>query len=401
MPPKKTVKKTSPKRTVRKTSPRIEDIPATDRIPLMLYRRIAVTFTVLVAAVLLIVVYLSTMQAIIRVRPMQTTLKTEFIAEAVSVPVNETDVAGQVRSGTLGKTQTFKASAEGAIEIDDFAEGTVTLHNNQSSAQPLVVRTRLLSPEGVQIRLTEGVTVPAKGTIDAHVRADEKGKSGNIAASTRFTIPGLSEAKQTLVYADSVESFSGGVKLLSVITQEEIDTAIATLNTALTEDAKSMLRSESGKSFSGEAFFEEVAEQSVSIEPNTEAEAFDVTFGVKVIGVFFDKNAIEKIAERKLYDQLGQGHELVSIDKEHAVIMVDKYNSEEHTASLRVELTGQSITSRTSKALDVDRFLGMTSEQVEQALIVDGVATEANVDFFPFWVRKIPRLKDHVYIKIN
>lgn len=399
MPPKKTAPKRPVKRSAKKPESRIEDLPATDRIPLLLYRRIAITFTVLVVAALLIVVYLSTMQAVIRVRPTQTVLKTEFIAQAVSVPVADTDIAGEVRSGSVGKTETITASGTGAVEQEDFATGKVVIHNDLSTAQPLVAKTRLLSADGVQVRLTETVTVPAKGTVEASVKADEKGKAGNVPAG-RFTVPGLNEAKQKLVYAESSEAFTGGVRSMAVVSQEEIDTAVAALRTRLLEDAKSMLRSQ-GTTMSGEAFFDEVTEQKVSIEPNTQADRFDVTLGITVTGAFFDKDAIVKIADRKLYDQVGQGHELVAIDHDRMVLTVDKVNKEEQTASLRVELTGQAITSRTSKALDLNRFLGMTEDEVTNLLMSEEVATEVNVDFFPFWVRTIPRLKDHVYIKIN
>ena len=400
MPPKKPVSKSAPKRTVRRTAPRIEDLPATDRIPLLLYRRIAITFTVLVAAALLIVVYLSTMQAVIHIKPTQSALKTEFIAQIMEVPINPTDVAGQVRSGVVAKTQTFKSSGTGAVQVEGLAEGTVTLHNDQSSAQQLVVKTRLLDPKGTQFRLLESVNVPAKGSVVAKVRADVKGAVGDIAPS-KFTIPGLSEAKQLLVYAQSAEAFTGGVTSLSVVTQEEIDASAMVLKNSLKEDAVTMMRAESAKGFSGEAFFDEITKQSVSIEPNTQADAYDVTLEVKVTGVFFDKEAIERIAEQKLYDQIGQGHELVSVDKEHEVITVDKYNLEDHTASLRVELTGQSVSSRTSESLDLDRFLGLSEKEVQDLLVTEGIASEVRVEFFPFWVKTVPRLKDHVSIKIS
>lgn len=410
MPTKKPTTRSTAKRPAKKSvvakvpvnamESRIQQLPATDRIPLLLYRRIAITFAVLVAAALLIVIYLSTMQAVIRVRPTQTTLKTEFIAQAVAIPVGETDVVGEVRSGTVGKTETVKASGKGAVEIEDFAIGTVTLYNDMTSAQPLVVSTRLLSPDGVQVRLTESVSVPAKGTVDANVKADDKGAKGSL-PPTKFTIPGLNEAKQKLVYAESTVAFTGGSRSLAVVTQEEIDTAVAKVRASLLQDAKSMLKAEVAQKISGEAFFEEVTEQKVSIEPNTQADQYEVTLGLKVTGVFFDRDAIVRVAERKLYDQLGQGHEIVSLDYDTMKIVVDKFNLADKTAALRTELTAQSITSRTSKALDLDRFLGMTEDEVTKLLISESVATEVNVDFFPFWVRTIPRLKDHVYIKIN
>ena len=43
----------------------------------------------------------------------------------------------------------------------------------------------------------------------------------------------------------------------------------------------------------------------------------------------------------------------------------------------------------------------MTKEEVNKLLLEEGVATTVSVEFFPFWVRHVPRLKDHIYIEIQ
>jgi hypothetical protein len=344
--------------------------------------------------------YLATMQAVIYVDAIETDHAAEFIVTAVETPIGETQISAELASGTLGKTKTFQASGEGAVEQMGVATGTVTLYNNMNTSQPLVETTRLLTPEGVLFRLSEQVMVPAGGSMTVSVYADEEGASGNIEPTT-FTIPGLNTAKQELVYAESFETFTGGVSMVSVVTQEELNEAVAELENELLEDAKMMLRDETSKAYIGEVYKTQAKERTFSIEPNTQADSFEVTVSFEILAVFYDVDSLEKVALAKLYGGLGQGQEFISIMTDDIRVTLEAFNEDTGQASLRVALTAQAITSRASDHLDVARFVGMTAEEVEHLLIGEGVAEQVDVDFFPFWVRTIPRLKDHIYIKLK
>lgn len=112
---------------------------------------------------------------------------------------------------------------------DGVATGTVTLVNETGAAQPLVATTRLLSEGGVLFRLRDRVTVPAGGTVEAAVYADQPGPSGDIGPS-RFTIPGLSPALQASIYARSSSPMTGGVVYDGEpFTEAELDLIVAEL----------------------------------------------------------------------------------------------------------------------------------------------------------------------------
>lgn len=369
-------------------------------MPLAMYRHIALTFVVLVAFALISVLYLATMQAVIHVDPVESTVNAEFIVQATETQVSESEIPAEVLSGTIGKTQTFVPTGEGAKEIPGIATGQVTIYNDMTFDQALVATTRLLTLDNVLFRLLKGVTVPAGSSVIADVYADKEGASGDIAA-TSFTIPGLSAARQALVYAKSTETFTGGVNMISVVSEEEINAAVAVVESALLEDAKSMLHEESSKQYKGEVFEAEIVDKTFSINPGTTADSYDVTMTLKVNGVFYDSDSLLRLAEIKLYQGLGQGREFLNTDFSGAEVSLESSNEEFGTASLRVTLAGQAIASRTSEALDVQRFVGMKEAEVKDLLVGEGIARDVSVDFFPFWVRKIPRLKDHIYIEID
>jgi hypothetical protein len=366
---------------------------------LKMYRRIAVGFVVAVALMLGAVLYVSGVSATIVVMPVKETVKAEFLADVVKTPTKETEVRGRVVSATVGKSSTFEPSGEG-VEVEEKAGGTVVLYNVSSRPQPLVATTRLLSPAGVLFRLDSAVSVPANGSVEAGVHADLPGAAGNIGPSS-FTIPGLNAARQKEVYAESKMAMTGGVRRVSVVSQSDIDRSALSLRSALEEEVKAVLREQVGTALAGEAFTFEIIEQATDVPAGTEASVFTLTMNVKATGVFFDHQALQTVAERKLYGQLASGKEFVVLDLETLQVTVDKVDLPAETANLRVYLDGQAVPSATSAALDPGNFVGLSASEVREKLVGGGVATDVSVQFTPFWVTTVPQLKDHVFVEIE
>lgn len=154
--------------------------------------------------------------------------------ELVDVPV-ETEVVVQAvvgdsfdRSGKKirGTEITVERTVSGSYEheataVDGIAEGTFELVNETGNAQVLVATTRLLSEDGVLFRLKDRVSVPAGGRITATAAADQPGASGNVGPG-RFTIPGLSTAQQSVIYAELKEEAVGGLVYEGTPLSEEV-----------------------------------------------------------------------------------------------------------------------------------------------------------------------------------
>lgn len=401
MPVKKTaVKKRLPiKRSVPESEPKSEQYFSRTSAPLKLYRQIAITFTILVSATLCIVFYLSTMNATIEITPIRKVVHAEETVRVTSISTKETDIAGVVATGTIKKTQTVLPTGEGKKEIEDIATGTVTIRNTGVTDQSLVATTRLLSSEGVLFRLTRGVVVPSNGEIETEVYADKAGASGNI-APTRFSIPGLSAARQAVVYAESQTPFSGGVRTVAVVSEEEMMRAADLLEQALVDEAKVMLIDQAPKTVTGQVFQSEVIEQTFSEKPDTEVEAYDVTVQVSLTGVFYDELALQQIALQRLYASLGKGMIFSEIDLEALSITIDGWNEKTGEALLSVSLEATAVPSLTHEKLNVDRFVGLTENEVSELLIQEGIAESVHVSFFPFWMTRVPRLEDHIFIKV-
>jgi hypothetical protein len=367
---------------------------------LRLYRHLAIGFVLLVAAVLGVVLFVATVKATIKVHPVEETISSEVLLDVVKTPTKENEIRGTVLSGQLSRTQTATPSGEGAKQVEGTAKGSVTIYNTTNTNQQLVVNTRLLTAEGVLFRIDAGVTVPANGSVEVAVHADQPGAAGDIAAS-RFTIPGLSESLQQVIYAQSTIAFTGGVSSVSAIGQADIDRAYEALKSSLEEDAKAMLRGETGGGLAGESFTSAVLEQSTEAKVGDEASSFEVSMKLEVTGVFFDEEAAEEIVTRALYAKLPQGKEFASVNSDGMQATVEKSDLEAGTANVRVYEDALATASLTSPALQPGRFVGMTQEEVLQTLSSEGIAKSVEIEFFPSWIHKVPQLKDHVFLEIR
>ncbi|TAK03963.1 hypothetical protein EPO34_02275 [Patescibacteria group bacterium] len=366
---------------------------------LKLYRRIALTFVVLVGVVLAVVLYVSTVEARIRVKPVGETVKADLILDVVKTPTRENEIRGRVLATSLSRTSSFKPAGAGK-EVVGTSRGTVTLFNKTGSSQTLVKTTRLLTPDGKLYRIDAQVTVPAGGSVDAPAYADQTGGTFDVQEAT-FTIPGLPSSLQSLIYAQTKGPFTGGTRTVSVVSAEDIARAETELKEQVAADAKAALRTQAGTVFTGESFAVEVTGKKASVEPGTETDRFDLTLDVKVIGAFYDRQGAGNLAERKLYEQLKPGREFHDVNLEALQTSVEKADLKGETATVKVYLDGTSVPSTNSSALAPSRFTGKTADQIRALLVGEGIAEEVTVEFFPPFIRKAPRLPDHVIVEVE
>lgn len=368
---------------------------------LNMYRRIAVTFVAATFLTLAVVVYLSFSRATIRIVPEARAVSTTFVADVVATPVEETDVAGTVVSNVFEQaSEATLEGGDGTKKVEGKAGGMVTIYNNTDSAQPLVATTRLLTADGVLFRIDSGVTAPAQGSVQVMAHADVVGVSGDIGPS-RFTIPGLNATLQSSIYAESTEAFVGGLVEVRVVSEADLDVVAAALQEEMLNAAKETLRLQAGGTYSGEAFFTEVMEKKTDTPPGTESGIVSVSLKLKIAAVFYQKEDLFALAQGKLYEQMASGMEVAAVSADAMVVVVDNYDLETQIANVGVTLEGDATLSPTNKLLDKQQFVGRSANEVKVALESSDAIKSVNITFVPFWLRRLPTLKDHIKIAIE
>ncbi len=94
--------------------------------------------------------------------------------------------------------------------VTEKASGTIKITNTNSSDQKLIKNTRFESAEGKIYRVRDSIVVPALGTLEVKVFADEGGESFNTTSAT-FKLPGLKNSDlYDKVTATTVTAIQGG-----------------------------------------------------------------------------------------------------------------------------------------------------------------------------------------------
>jgi len=399
----------------RKFSPRavksIEVKPSKPVCPpnpsLRLYRRISGSFIAVVVILLATVVLLSTTKAIIRVTPQPRTVEASLLVDVIKEGTAEGKILGTVVEQTFEQSKTFPVVGAEQKEVLAKSGGTIKIINNSSKTQPLVATTRLLSSSGVLFRLDKGVTVPAGGSVEAAVHADQDGPTGDIAPD-KFTIPGLSTSLQSSIYGESSAAMVGGRRMVSVVSQTEIDSDVAKLTDEVTVFAQEQLQTQFGTDFGGKVFSSEVLSKVSDTEAGEEKDSVTISLKIKVTGVFFGCGVLNDLVFAKLYENLEDGFIFAnnnvdsqkSSDSCVADVEITQANAARGTAELRVTFKKDSVVSNTNVFLQPEVLVGKTSAEVKDYLVKAGLAKDVSVIIFPPWNSKVPSMLDQVTVQV-
>lgn len=400
-------KKITP-RVIKPLEVRPAKLPSSLSPSLRLYRRIVGGFAAAIILVFGAIVILSTTKATIQVTPLVKTIEASFLVGIVKEGAAEDELSGTVIEQTFEQAKSFSVSGVEQKEVLDKAGGEVTIINDSSKNQPLVATTRLLSSGGVLFRLDESVMVPAGGQIIAMVHADQVGPTGDIGPD-KFTIPGLATVLQKSIYAESSEAMTGGQRMVSLVTQEELDKDAGDLMVEMLAAAKEQLRLQGKGNWTGEVFSFETVSKKSDTEPGEEKDNVTISLKLKVAGVFFDVNTLNVLSETKLYENLEDGFvfkEAESVvfgaatESNQATVEIVQASATGNTAELRTVIKKDSIISNTSAFLQPEVLVGKSKDEVKDYLVSAGVASDVRVKIFPPWIMKVPKMLDHIIVKV-
>lgn len=368
---------------------------------LRVYQRIAIGFVGITFLMLLAVVYLSVSRATITVFAKPSVVATTASLAVVESPTAEGQIAGSVGQTTITQTRVFSLPQEGARAVEAKSSGMVTIMNSTSSDQPLIATTRFLAANDVLFRLNEGITVPANGEITARISADQPGSSGDIGPTT-FTIPGLAQSLQDKIYATSANTMTGGVQYVRTLTDADVADAKTALSSDILEEAKTALSTGLDTELAAQGTYD-VEEQSITtdVAVGTETGTFSLTITAKVTGVYYDSALVSSYARSLLQKRVPEGFVLHTVNEQGVQVTVSSADYATGEAQLSIYLDGTAIISADAPTLSKDRFLGRAPNEVFTLLRSSDAISDVSITFTPFWLQRIPTLKDHIEIIIE
>ena len=376
----------------------LERGPMPDQLSIKSYKKTSIAFLVLVFILLLTIGYVSFAKAIVTVTARATPVEAEIRVDVRMNPA-QGEVEGEVKSIILEGESIEEISGE-VQEVSGVATGTVKIISEITRPQTLVATTRLLSADGVLFRLKKRVTVPAKGQVRAEVYADQSGVQGDI-GPTRFTIPGLNPGLQKLVYATSEAPMTGGLTKRIGVSQGDIDRALSEIEKSLLEQGmKEIANKWSLGVGNAELYQKKIVSWTADQKVGGQAKKVTVKARVLITGVRYDREMILALSEAKLKEKAKEEEDLKSVDREGLTLELEASDAEAGTATIKANLKGKLAISENSKILDPEQLVGLTKGSAEEYLRGFHAVENAEVKIRPFWLRRLPNLRDRIIIKV-
>lgn len=273
------------------------------------------------------------------------------------------------------------------------AHGTVRIINDGPTGQPLAATTRLLSSDGVLFRTTRRVDVPAQSSLIVEVEADEPGPAGEIEPS-RFTLPGLRAANQTIIYGQSDAPMIGGTTSANTVTEADRQAARTALETELI--AKGLRDLEAALAAQDQVFQITLLDQTV--KPKTTG-ASSVALSVTLQAIAIDPAALTAKAEAALRETLPEGSTLEAITGE-SVLAVSDADAQAERVTLAVTATGQATPDAGSPLFAAKRFTNRTVEQIRATASELPGVTNVDVAWSLPWLQRTPSDPARIRVRV-
>lgn len=355
---------------------------------------------IVVAIALALVLYFSSAKAIITVHPSVTKVATDFSTDIVTDGATDSALEGVLYETELTGDKTAPATGEEILADGTDVIGTVTLINNHTSDQPLVATTRLLTSDGILLRMKTKQHVPAGGTAEVQVYADDPTSFTEIPA-TMFTIPGLWEGLQDKIYAESKNVIKNTPQTVKAVTDADISNAKEALlkeleNSAIEEFSTNLPAT---KQFSITVVKADKSEETVSAEVGDQLADFKTTMKVKLVLIAVAKDDLVTKASSAV--ELPEDRKLVGIDLDNLSMDLVEYNTETKTASVKVQAQAKTTITDEHDVLDKSKLVNLSEKGVQLYLASFEEVDSAEVYFSPFWVEKTPKRVSKIIIKVD
>lgn len=364
--------------------------------PLSLYKKIALTFVLIATICVAVILYIAISYAYITVRPVTEQVTSDFTFTIAQQQLPGESMARDVFPGSIIDITTEVTGDFPVSEVSvtqRAVSGTIVVRNTHSRDQILVATTRFLTPDGVLYRLRDRITVPAGGTISAVIVADNPEQTAVITPGTRFTIPGLLPALQPLIYGESTEAFTGETIERRIVTPA----AIASARQSLYDRAVVQAVGETGDKL--RILSQELVSESWSAIAGTEADSFTGTVSVRVSGVVFDEAPIRRYAEEALAQLVPSGKRILSVA--HPILYeVYRRDPNNTVALVKGTVSGTIGIAETNELFDTTKFMKLNPKVLKVYLENFESIERVDIDFFPSWNKVMPRLPDHIIIRI-
>lgn len=370
---------------------------------------------IILAAVLWYLCFFILPKAEIKIVP-----KTEFYTNEVELAVDSNvDNINQDKNIIPGKLETKeiwvtkkKFDVKGEKEIGDRASGEIVVYNKFSSENITLPKETKFQAQGKTFlslsdfeipgaKVKGGKTIP--GQVIVKVIAEKGGDQYNIKPSV-FILSSLPPMRQKDIWGESKSEFSGGSsKKIKAISEEDLKRAKNELIKEGESQAKEQLKNNpgQGKMFIENAISADVLETKTEAKVNQEAVSFEMEGKIRIKTIIFAKEDLKNIIFRELNKKL-EGKKMVVDNNLDEGVLYEVKNFDANLGKLIfiAKINKLVATVFDTKKLKTELF-GLNKQQIQKKLYENKEIQDVKINFWPFWVTKMPTNKAKIKIILD
>ena len=322
-------------------------------------------------------------------------------------------IPGQILTIKKNEEKSFLSSGE--KEVEEKARVLVTVYNElDSTSQPMIPSRFKEEKSGKIFWSVKSIIVPGasikdgkilSGTVEVEIVASEAGNSFNIDCSAfspcRFTIPAWQgTVKYDKLYAVTNTPIKGGsTGRVKIATAEDIIKA----REAIVSDLKSALANElkekvpSNLQLLRESLTEKIIKESAGIKAGDIANDFSLSMDMELSGVAFNGDDLNQLLDSIIKGIISEDVDAL-LDKREVAFAVS-YGTDK---KVLIKVNGEESVAWKIDESSIKRdILGKNENDLRQYFnSIKGVES-VKVDFWPFWVNKVPNKEGKIEIIIE
>lgn len=361
------------------------------------YRTIAFSFLLITMFLLGVIIFFTSKKAEITIIAKESIKNNSFDVSLVATCVADNCLVGTVTGTTFSWSERYFPT--GTKTKEGIATGEITIYNKSNTSQTLVKTTRFINPDGVLFRLKDNTVVPANGEITVAVYADLPGEKGDILPST-FTIPGLTEARQKVVYGESKKAMAGGLSKVGILSETDLKAAEKDYKEKI-KQAFLAAHPEIDLPDKQEIISVNNSNLTPSNKAGDEVSEFTVSGRSEVVVIAFNPADLGEMMEKEINQKVDPTLEKLISSKKEPIITVSSVDIKNGTAQLLVTQESTVSLDANAEKLAAQNFAGKKKDAIERYVMGLNYVSGVEIKFSPSWMMSAPMVMDKIKVVVK
>lgn len=363
-----------------------------------MYRNISLTFIIFALMILSAIFLFFYSQAVVIVTPDSQDINLSFNVEIRENPTLEQLAEQDV---VYGKVESIEKNESGSFDVlstktvSSTEIGKVKLINNSASNQPLMQTTQLQAENGVIIRTSQMVTVPAGGNVEVSVYPKDPATFSTI-KSGKLTIIKLAPALQDKIYGEPIGELSNGPREVKVVSDGDANRAKEELLKRVTQSVRQELKLSDNDPLSVT-----ITDFKTDRVAGEEAPTVGYTAKVKISTISINKDQLNDLIRRKVEKLHLNGLTINDIDTSNVKYSVIETEPGSETVMVKVDYLLKAMLSSDNSILDRKNFVGKSIDDVRNYAGKSELIKNIEIHVSPYWQKRLPGQEGRIKVIIK